>query len=160
MHQDQFDVFGPLFPPAAASDHPELIKVRSFWQGGWRQPNATTEHIDFVASIQQAREITSLGNTPLHVIIAGTFLHQPLIAPQFREKLQHRWQALQMGLLTLSTCATYSLALSSGHFVQRDAPRIVSEAINDMVCDYLAKTEKRIARSPKANITKSATKVD
>ena len=60
-----------------------------------------------------------------------------------------------MGLLKLSTRATYSLALSSGHFVQRDAPRIVSEAVNNMVCDYLAKTEKRIAQSPKANIAKS-----
>jgi hypothetical protein len=152
LHQDQFDVFGALFPPATASDDPELIKVRSFWQGGWRQPNATTEHIDFVASIQQAREITSLGNIPLHVIIAGTFLNQPLIAPQFCEKLQQRWQALQIGLLKLSTRATYSLALSSGHFVQRDAPRIVSEAINNMVCNYLAKTEKWIAQSPRADI--------
>jgi hypothetical protein len=34
-------------------------------------------------------------------------------------------------LLTLSTRASYSLALSSGHFVQRDAPQIVCDAIKD-----------------------------
>jgi pimeloyl-ACP methyl ester carboxylesterase len=144
MHQDQFDVLAPLFPPAAPSDHPELIKVRSFWQGGWRQSDSTAEHIDFVTSTQQALEIASLGEIPLHVIIAGTFLRQPLIEQQFREQLQQRWQALQMEFLKLSARSTCTLALGSGHFVQRDAPHVVSEAINTMVRNWLAKTEKRI----------------
>jgi hypothetical protein len=36
----------------------------------------------------------------------------------------------------------------------------VSEAINNMVSDYLAMTEKQISQSPKADIAKAATKVD
>jgi pimeloyl-ACP methyl ester carboxylesterase len=144
MHQNQFDVLAPSFPPAAPSDHPELIKVRSFWQSGWRQSDATAEHIDLITSTQQAREVTSLGDIPLHVIIAGTFLRQPLIEPRFREKLQQRWQALQMDFLKLSTRSTCTLALGSGHFVQRDAPHVVSEAINTMVRNWLTSTEKRI----------------
>lgn len=131
MHEDQFDVFGLLFPPANHSEPPELTRTRAFWQGGWRAAEATTERIDFVSSIAQAREVTSLGDIPLHVIIAGTFLHQPLVPPEFRERLQERWEAQQRQFLTLSTCATYSLALSSGHFVQRDAPRVVCDAIKD-----------------------------
>jgi pimeloyl-ACP methyl ester carboxylesterase len=133
MHEDQFDVFGPLFPPATHSDPPELQRVRAFWQEGWRSPATTTERIDFVSSIRSAREIKSLGDVPLHVIIAGTFLHQPLIPPQFRESLQKRWQAQQMQFLMLSTRATYSLALRSGHFVQRDAPRTICDAIKDTI---------------------------
>src|SRR5262249_18432554 len=141
---DQFDVFGPLFPPAAPSEDPKLTQVRSFWQGGWRQPDSTEEHIDFTSSIEQDREILSLGNIPLHVIIAGTYLRQPLVPPQLREKLQQRWQTLQMEFLKLSTRATYSFALDSGHFVQRDAPDIVSDAINSMVRNYLARMGQRI----------------
>ena len=129
MHEDQFDVFGPLFPPANHFESPELTRMRTFWQGGWRSPEATTERIDFISSIRQAREVASLGDIPLHVIIAGGFLTQPLAPPEFRERLQERWEALQKQFLTLSTRATYSLALSSGHFVQRDGPQIVSEAI-------------------------------
>ena len=131
MHEDQFDVFGPLFPPANRSEPPELTRTRAFWQGGWRSPEATTERIDFVSSIRQAREVRSLGDIPLHVLIAGTFLHQPLVPPEFRERLQERWEALQRQFLTLSTRATYSLALSSGHFVQRDAPQVVCNAIKE-----------------------------
>jgi pimeloyl-ACP methyl ester carboxylesterase len=129
MHEDQFDVFGPLFPPADLSEPPELTRTRTFWQGGWRSPEATTEKIDFISSIRQAREVTSLGDIPLHVIIAGGFLNQPLIPPEFRDSLQERWEALQRQFLNLSTRATYSLALSSGHFVQRDAPQIICDAI-------------------------------
>jgi pimeloyl-ACP methyl ester carboxylesterase len=129
MHEEQFDVFGPLFPPADRSEPPELTRTRTFWQGGWRSPEATTEGIDFVSSISQARQVTSLRDIPLHVIIAGGFLNQPLIPPEFRENLQERWEALQRQFLTLSTRATYSLALSSGHFVQRDAPQVVCDAI-------------------------------
>ena len=78
-----------------------------------------------------AREVTSLGDIPLHVIIAGGFLNQPLIPPEFRDSLQERWEALQRQFLTLSTRPTYSLALGSGHFVQRDAPQIICDAIKD-----------------------------
>jgi pimeloyl-ACP methyl ester carboxylesterase len=131
MHEDQFDIFGPLFPPANGSEPLELTRTRAFWQGGWRSPKATTERIDFVSSIRQAREVTSLGDIPLHVIIAGTFLHQPLVPAEFRERLQERWEALQRQFLKLSTRATYSLALSNGHFVQRDAPQVVCDAIKD-----------------------------
>jgi len=133
MHEDQFDVFGPLFPPATNSDPPELQRVRAFWQGGWRSPEATTERIDFVSSIRQAREIKSLGDIPLHVIIADTFLHQPLIPSQFRESLQKRWRAQQMQFLMLSTRASYSMALRSGHFVQRDAPQAICDAIRGIM---------------------------
>jgi len=102
MHQDQFDIFGPLFPPAAPSDSAELQKTRAFWQEGWRSPNSTTERIDFVSSIRQAREIQSLGNVPLRIMIAATFLNQPVVPQAYRAALQERWQALQMRCMKLS----------------------------------------------------------
>src|SRR5262249_13445035 len=120
-------------PPAAPSEPAELQRTRAFWQGGWRSPATTTERIDFPSSIREARDIRSLGNMPLHIIIAGTFLNQPLLPQAYRAKLQERWQALQMQFLRLSTRARHSLVLSSGHFVQRDDPTTVSDAIRTIV---------------------------
>jgi pimeloyl-ACP methyl ester carboxylesterase len=129
MHEDQFDVFGPLFPPAAPSDSPELVKMRAFGQGGWRSPAATEEGIDFVTSFRQLAEVASLGSIPLHVLIAGTFLYSSMVPQQSQAPLQARWQEQRMEFLNLSTHASYSLALNSGHFVQREAPALATEAI-------------------------------
>ena len=139
MHEDQFETFAPLFPPAEPSEPAELTRVRAFWQGGWRSPEATVEKIDFTASLSQAREVRSLGDIPLHVIIAGTYLHQPLIPPSVREPLQSRWQAQQLQFLKLSTESACSFALGSGHFIQRDQPSSIGEAINTMVAQVRMK---------------------
>src|SRR5262249_28732560 len=116
MHEDQFDIFGQMFPPPFAGEPEELTGTRQFWQGGWRVPEWTPERSGLVKSIAQAKEITSLGDIPLHVIIAGTFLNQPLVPQTMRPTLQARWQELQMEFLKLSSCAAYSLVLNSGHF--------------------------------------------
>ncbi len=125
----QFDVFGPLFPPATPSDAPPLRSVRAFWTGGWRDPNATVERIDFLSSMAQARNTASLGSIPVHVISTGVFLNQALVPEEHRAALQERWEDLQQRLLKLSSRATYSVARSSGHFIQRDDPRAVLAVI-------------------------------
>jgi len=133
MHEDQFDVFGPLFPPPLPDEPAALTETRQFWTGGWRNPRSTTEGIDLVTSCAQARVITSLGDLPLHVLTAGTFLNQPLIPQTERARLQRRWDDLQMRLFRLSSDAISSRVASSGHFVQREAPERVVEAIRQML---------------------------
>jgi len=133
MHEDQFDILGPMLPPPAAGEPTELTRFRQFWQGGWRDPAATPEGIDFVKKIVQARAVRSLGNIPVHIIIAGTFLNQSMIDDNWRSVLQGRWQELQMDFLRLSPRATNSFALKSGHFVQRDMPHAVSDSIRAIV---------------------------
>jgi pimeloyl-ACP methyl ester carboxylesterase len=133
MHEDQFEVFGPTFPPPTPGDAPALRDVRSFWTSGWRDPRSTQERLDLVATCAQARAIDSLGDVPMHVLVAGTFLHQPVIPQARREGLQQMWDALQQRFLQLSSNATLSEAKTSGHFVQRDAPEVVADAIRQMV---------------------------
>ena len=133
MHEDQFDIFGPIFPPAAPSDPSAFAAMRAFWQDGWRNPDSTTEGIDFPSSIRQGKEIPSLGDVPLHIIIAGTMLNQSMMPAPVRAALQQQWQELQMRFLRLSTRATHSLELSSGHIVQRDNPKAVADAIKAAV---------------------------
>ena len=129
MHEDQFDVFGQMFPPPTPADTAVLQEVRAFWTGGWRNVESTVEHIDFLSSIRQARKVTALGDVPLHVITAGTFLNQPLVPAARRTELQQRWEDLQKQFLNLSSRATQSIVPASGHFVQRDDPHVVIDAI-------------------------------
>ena len=134
MHEDQFDVFGPLFPPESASDSDDLRRIRYFWTEGWRSSASTREQIDFPTSLAQGRSVVSLGDLPLHVLSAGTYIHMPMVPPPARPFLQQRWEALQRRLAELSSRASHTQASDSGHFMQRDSPAMVSAAIVQMLC--------------------------
>ena len=133
MHEDQFAVFGPTFPPATAADPPALREVRAFWTGGWRIPESTIERIDLVSSLAQGRAIGSLHDLPIHVLSAGTFLSQPLVPAARRKDLQNRWDELQARFLELSSNATQTFIHRSGHFMQRDCPEVIVETIAQAV---------------------------
>jgi len=133
MHEDQFEVFGEMFPPSTPADSPALRETRAFWAEGWRKVGSTVEHIDLVSSIHQARQVVSLGDIPVHVITAGTFLNQPLVPVPRRAELQRQWEDLQKQFLNLSSRAAQSIVLGSGHFVQRDDPQIVINAIKTVI---------------------------
>jgi len=130
IHPSQFDVFGPLFPPPVPSEPRELTGMRRFWTGGWRSPDSTTEGIDFAASLLADRAIGSLGDLPITILTAGTFVNSKLIPGQFAAALQQRWEDLQRTFLALSTNAQQSFIRDSGHFMQRDNPCAIIQAIN------------------------------
>jgi len=133
MHERQFEVFGSMFPAPSPSDPPALAEVRAFWSGGWRNPESTAERLDLPASIRQGCEVGSLGRIPLHVIAAGTFVNNPLVPAARREELQRHWEDLQKEFLALSPLATFTLARHCGHFIQRDDPRIVIDAVRAVI---------------------------
>jgi pimeloyl-ACP methyl ester carboxylesterase len=70
----------------------------------------------------QARDVPFLGSIPVPVLTTGLFLDQPDVPQEHRATLQKRWEDLQQRFLKLSSSATYTLAQSSGHFIQRDDP--------------------------------------
>jgi len=139
MHEDQFDIFGPTFPPAVPGEPQALTETRAFWNGGWRDPRSTTEGLDLVATCAQGRAVTTLGDLPLHVLVAGTFLNQPLIPKAMRARLQQKWDELQRGFLRLSSDSSLSTIESSGHFVQRDAPQRIVGAIRQMLARFVTR---------------------
>ena len=61
MSDQQFDIFGRMFPPPTPLDPLELQKTRAFWTGGWRDSNSTQEGIDFPVSLAEGRAVTTLG---------------------------------------------------------------------------------------------------
>lgn len=133
MHEDQFDLFGPRFPPPSPGEPAALRQTRDFWTSGWRDPNSTTEGIDFPASTDQARQIISLNDLPIRVLTAGTFLNQSLVPASHRAGMQELWNELQTQFMELSSNCEHMLVESSGHFMQRDQPAVVIEAIRNVV---------------------------
>jgi len=129
MHEAQFDVLAPHFPAPTADEPPRLREMRAFWTAGWRHPGSTGEAIDFIASGRQAREVDSLGDLPIEILTAHTFLRSPFGSTEKRIELQQMWDGLQQRLASLSTRAARTIVGDSGHFVQRERPAAVVAAI-------------------------------
>ena len=135
MHPRQFDVFANAFPLPNESDTPEQARMRTFWTGGWRMPDATPERIDLPASLDMYREIAPLGNLPVTVVTAGAFSNSRFFPTTTRDALQSQWEGLQRELLQLSTRARQIMAPASQHFVQRDDPDVLIKAVLAMLGD-------------------------
>lgn len=133
MHEDQFDLLGPAFPPPAHDEGPALKAMRAFWGGGWRDPANNEEGIDLVASLDQARAAERLGALPLSVLSAGAFVGRKLFAEPDGERLQALWGALQIRLAGLAEPVEHVVVEASGHHVQRDAPQAVVAAVRALV---------------------------
>ncbi len=132
MHEDQFEVFGPAFVEPTPDDSTALTAMRALWCDGWRDARTTPEGIDFPKSFDAVRAIGTLGDLPLAVIVADSFAHSPFFDEQQRTGLQHQWEAMQASFLGLSSRAELIRVPHSEHFVQRDAPQAIVDAIDSV----------------------------
>ena len=80
-------------------------------------------------SREQLRAIHSLGDLPVVVLASGVFLREAPTRPEAGPRLHEIWQDLQRDLADLSSNSVYSVVESSGHFIQRDQPEVVVDAI-------------------------------
>lgn len=136
LHEDQFERTGPLFFPASAGEPPHLTQMRRFWTTDWRDPACNAEGIDLAASQAQARAIASFGALPLIVLTAGAYLRDALPTPagqQNAKQLQSIWRDLHRELAAQSSRSIHILAESSGHFIQREQPGVVVDAIGQLL---------------------------
>lgn len=87
------------------------------------------------ASMSQAREAGALDSLPLVVLTAGRDpdVFPPGVAPALRAQFQPLWMELQKELATLSSNADHRVIEDSGHFIQFDAPEVVTNAARDVV---------------------------
>ncbi len=129
-HQDQFTRIGEALPEPGP-DSPDSHKgFYQFWAGGgWRDPANNPENVDFVTSREQLRAIHSLGDLPVVVLASGAFLQEAPTRLEAGPRLHEIWQDLQRELANLSSNSVYSVVESSGHFIQRDRPEVVVDAI-------------------------------
>jgi pimeloyl-ACP methyl ester carboxylesterase len=129
-HQDQFTRISEALPePEPDSPDPHKDFYRFWTGGGWRDPASNPENVDFVASREQLRAIHSLGDLPVVVLASGVFLREAPTRPEAGPRLHEIWQDLQHDLASLSSNSVYSVVEGSGHFIQRDQPGMVVDAI-------------------------------
>jgi pimeloyl-ACP methyl ester carboxylesterase len=129
-HQDQFTRISEALPePEPDSPDPHKDFYRFWTGGGWRDPASNPENVDFVASREQLRAIHSLGDLPVVVLASGVFLREAPTRPEAGPRLHEIWQDLQHDLASLSSNSVYSVVEGSGHFIQRDQPEMVVDAI-------------------------------
>ncbi|WP_322044842.1 alpha/beta hydrolase [Paraburkholderia sp. J67] len=129
MHEAQFNAFGADFVAPSPDDSVTLNSMRALWRDGWRDPRTTPEAIDLPASFRAASAIDTLGDLPLVVIVAESFARSPFFVAARRSALQHEWERMQASFLALSSRAELLRAPQSEHFVQRDAPLVIVDAI-------------------------------
>jgi pimeloyl-ACP methyl ester carboxylesterase len=110
--------FTAALPPKQPGEPPVLDELRHP-----ARPLRTPERLAWPKSLYEAGEVTSLGRRPVVVVTAGAnFAGVPV--------LERVWLRLQDGLAALSTRSVHVIALSSGHFVQKDEPAAVVAAID------------------------------
>lgn len=129
-HQDQFTRISEALPEPEPNSPDSHKGFYHFWAGGgWRDPASTPDNVDFVTSLEQLRDIHSLGDLPMVVLASGTFLREAPTRPQAGPRLHEIWQDLPRDLANLSSNSVYRVVESSGHFIQRDRPEVVVDAI-------------------------------
>jgi pimeloyl-ACP methyl ester carboxylesterase len=91
------------------------------------EPLENPEHLDWGKSLDEAGEVTSLGDRPEIVITAGSTFNgvEKILFPV--------WSRLQSELAGLSSRSVHVLAPTSAHFVQTDAPEIVLASVRAVV---------------------------
>lgn len=137
MHEQQFDRLGPCFPAPGADDGPVLQGMRAFWRDGWRDPANNAEGLDFAASFAQlGPDALAL---PRVVLSAGGFLDAKVFARAAGRELQRHWLELQGALAAAARPVEHLYVETSGHFMQRDTPQVIVDALERLVARLRAR---------------------
>jgi pimeloyl-ACP methyl ester carboxylesterase len=107
-----------------ASSEPEIGVYRRFHAGAWIDH---TSKVDIDEMVRELQAAPSLGDIPLAVLTAG-IQEDPTLkrVPQLETRFQAR-------LATLSTDSVHVLAKGDGHFIQKENPDLVDEAVRQVV---------------------------
>ncbi len=100
-----------------------------------KDPGKNPEGFDQLASHEQIRKVTSLGDLPLTVLASGNFLRL-IPEPRFASAMHALWLDLQRDLARLSSRSTFLAVEDSGHFIQVDKPQVVIDAIRRHVEEW------------------------
>jgi pimeloyl-ACP methyl ester carboxylesterase len=122
-HEDESDRMLAALPPEILKKaKPEDMVVRS------------AEDIDFNKSVAQVRAANWHRDIPLVVLTRGsaTFNPNDYAVPSLAPKFEQLRLELQKELVGRSSKGRQIIAEKSGHFIQRDQPELVVEAIREV----------------------------
>lgn len=131
-HPEEQAELGPLLPPEAPGENATISMLRRIFLASDVQFGS--ERVGFATSLAQVGSIASLGDMLLIVLTGrSTFVQLSDIPTALAEQLDGSWQALQRKFLDLSSQSTQIVAEKSGHYIHREQPQVVIDAIRTVV---------------------------
>jgi len=126
-----------LLPPETRGEPASLKTLRQWWATDWGIPQWNPTGIDWKASAEQVRAAGSLGDIPLLVITRSPDPRYSDWGSDFPEdvalELDRLWQEMQKELVNLSSNSKQIIAKESGHCIHCSQPRLVIDAIREVV---------------------------
>jgi pimeloyl-ACP methyl ester carboxylesterase len=129
-HHDQ-QARGLAVLPPPEPDEPVAVRNMRQWLSG--PDTLNSEGVNIRESQEQLRGCVSVGNIPLVVISRSRHVDWPGFPPIISAAMEQAWHDMQQDLTTLSPQARWLIAGESGHYIQRDQPQLVVDAIMDVV---------------------------
>jgi pimeloyl-ACP methyl ester carboxylesterase len=102
----------------------------------YKSADAVLEEQDQMRSIKkEASKINSFGDIPLYVLTAADEKRYDSFIKDDKLKLEMKnaWTKMQKDFLLLSTNSKQILVLNSGHYINQEQPKVIENAINDMI---------------------------
>lgn len=102
----------------------------------YKSADAVLEEQDHMSSIKkEASKINSFGAIPVYVLSATDKKRYDSFIKDNKLKLEmiNAWQKMQKDLLLLSSESKQILVPNSGHYINQEQPKVIENAINDMV---------------------------
>ena len=95
---------------------------------------------EFLAEVK--RDARPFGALPLTALTAGR-MSTPGVTPEVAERLHREWIAMHKEIVARSTRGRWILAERSTHYIQRDQPELVVQAVRDMLDTVRATAPRR-----------------
>jgi pimeloyl-ACP methyl ester carboxylesterase len=125
-------MFKGMFPKEKQYEYQNLIMPALLYKSA----DAVLEEQDQMKSIKKdASKIKSFGSIPLYVLTAADEKRYNSMFKDEKLKIEmlNAWNKMQKDFLLLSTDSKQILVPNSGHYINQEQPKVIENAINDMV---------------------------
>lgn len=143
-------MFKNMFPKDKQYDYQNSIMPALLYKSA----DAVLEEQDQMRSIKkEASKIKSFGAIPLYVLTATDVKRYDAVIKnvQLKGEMINAWAKMQKDFLLLSTNSKQILVPNSGHYINQEQPKVIENAINDLVNQYkssISATANKVVQAP------------
>ena len=133
-HPDMWSKTLAVLPPESPGE-PDILKEMRI-SGVFPTSSESPESIDFIASADQVRAASPLGDLPLVVLThSPAWQFGPDLPPDVEAKIEQVWQDLQIDLANLSSNSTQVITTKAGSYIPLEEPQLVIDAILKVIAE-------------------------
>jgi len=135
VHEAWWEEAAALLPPPMVDENEQLHDFRQYVTVEYADPTFNPEGIDIPATARALQTVTTLGDKPLLVLVAGVpMLGDGVLSPALTAQLNRLLQeTLPAALTKLSTQSLRITVDGSGHHIPQEQPNVVVAAIRTVI---------------------------